>query len=66
MKIAVAHLGDLPGSNRHPRHTIAPLRTGYAASALRALGHQVTLIDTAAPFLPSRPCVTRWRDCAPT
>lgn len=51
MKVAVVHLGDLPGESRHPRHTLAPLRAGYAASALRAAGHQVTLIDTAAPSL---------------
>jgi anaerobic magnesium-protoporphyrin IX monomethyl ester cyclase len=52
VKVAVVYLGDLPDTHRHPRHTIAPLRAGYAASALRALGHQVTLFDTAAPSLP--------------
>ena len=49
MKITVAYLGALGREHRHPRHAIPPLRAAYATSALRAAGHDVDLIDTAAP-----------------
>lgn len=49
MKITVAYLGALGREHRHPRHAIPPLRAAYATSVLRAAGHDVDLIDTAAP-----------------
>ena len=49
MKITVAYLGALGSEHRHPRHAIPPLRAAYATSVLRAAGHDVELIDTAAP-----------------
>ena len=52
MKITVAYLGALPRTHRHPRHAIPPLRAAYATSVLRAAGHTVDFIDTAAPAAP--------------
>jgi radical SAM superfamily enzyme YgiQ (UPF0313 family) len=49
MKVTVAYLGALGREHRHPRHAIPPLRAAYATSVLRAAGHEVELIDTAAP-----------------
>ncbi|MDX2171045.1 MAG: B12-binding domain-containing radical SAM protein [Deltaproteobacteria bacterium] len=49
MKATVAYLGALGREHRHPRHAIPPLRAAYAASVLRAAGHDVELLDTAAP-----------------
>jgi radical SAM superfamily enzyme YgiQ (UPF0313 family) len=49
MKVTVAYLGALGAAHRHPRHAIPPLRAAYAVSALRGAGHDVELIDTAAP-----------------
>lgn len=49
MKVTVAYLGALGQEHRHPRHAIPPLRAAYATSVLRAAGHEVELIDTAAP-----------------
>lgn len=49
MRITVAYLGALGREHRHPRHAIPPLRAAYATSVLRAAGHDVELLDTAAP-----------------
>ena len=55
MKVTVAYLGALGKEHRHPRHAIPPLRAAYATSVLRAAGHDVQLIDTAAPSWPGSP-----------
>lgn len=49
MKVSVAYLGALGAAHRHPRHAIPPLRAAYATAVLRRAGHDVELIDTAAP-----------------
>jgi len=49
MKVTVAYLGALGREHRHPRHAIPPLRAAYATSVLRAAGHDVEFVDTAAP-----------------
>jgi radical SAM superfamily enzyme YgiQ (UPF0313 family) len=49
MKATIAYLGALGSQHRHPRHAIPPLRAAYATSVLRAAGHDVELLDTAAP-----------------
>lgn len=59
MKVTVAYLGALGDEHRHPRHAIPPLRAAYATSALRAAGHDVELIDTAAPAAPRIPLTAR-------
>jgi radical SAM superfamily enzyme YgiQ (UPF0313 family) len=59
MKATIAYLGALGGEHRHPRHAIPPLRAAYATSVLRAGGHEVELIDTAAPAASRTPLAER-------
>ena len=59
MKATVAYLGALGSEHRHPRHAIPPLRAAYATSVLRAAGHDVEFIDTAAPAAPRDPLAER-------
>jgi radical SAM superfamily enzyme YgiQ (UPF0313 family) len=59
MRATVAYLGALGSEHRHPRHAIPPLRAAYATSVLRAAGHDVEFIDTAAPAAPRDPLPER-------
>ena len=59
MKVTLAYLGALGAEHRHRRHAIPLLRAAYAVSALRAAGHDVELIDTAAPAAPRPPLAPR-------
>jgi radical SAM superfamily enzyme YgiQ (UPF0313 family) len=65
MKVTVAYLGALGREHRHPRHAIPPLRAAYATSVLRAAGHDVELIDTAAPAAQRLDLVDRIRQRRP-
>jgi radical SAM superfamily enzyme YgiQ (UPF0313 family) len=65
MKVTVSYLGALGKEHRHPRHAMPPLRAAYATSVLRAAGHDVQLIDTAAPAWPGTPLAEAVRQRRP-